>query len=152
MFFCPQKQSISQGSCFQGCCQRLGWSQRGAGAFCATSLCYLGIIMTVAIPWLLICPVCSISSLQLLWINRSVSISAHLSTSHFPIGPADPSRHPEPQQHLTSSKRYLWVRCCSPAWLRKSLCLSLLSKTFPTHPCACPGFCSMCYELLPVAG
>lgn len=93
---------------------------------------------SVAIPWLLICPVCSISSLQLLWINRSISISSHLSTSHLSIGPADPSRHTEPWQHLTNGKRWLWVRCCSPAWLRKSLCPSLLSKTFTCTPVCMP--------------
>lgn len=87
----------------------------------------------IAIPQLLILPVCSISSLQLLWINRSISISPHLSTSHLSIGPADPSRHTEPRQHLMSRKRCLWVRCCSPSLAEKvTLSLSFI-QDIHTH-------------------
>lgn len=83
-------------------------------------------------------PSLSISSLQLLWIDHFILIPPCLSTSHLSIGPADPSRHTEPWQHLTRGKRCLWVRCCSPAWLRKSLCPSLLSKTFTYTPVCMP--------------
>lgn len=87
--FLPAWISTSQGSCFQGCCQRLRQSQGGAGALCATSLCYLG---RDAIPQLLIYPAYPISSPQLLWINCSVSISPHLSTFHLAFPPARPQQ------------------------------------------------------------
>lgn len=44
VFVSPKIQHIP-GSCFQGHCHRLRQRQAGAGAFCATSLCYLGIII-----------------------------------------------------------------------------------------------------------